>query len=143
MKNQVKTPLLLVFLCALLSGCVLDSREHVLKMTQSQLAARSMQSRAFDTKDKEQVLRAVVATMQDLGFIINRADATLGVVSGAKPHRSTQLSLTVTAHPRGQKQVLVRANAQYGLTAIEEPGPYQDFFQALEKSLFLTALAAD
>ena len=38
----------------------------------------------------------------------------------------------------GPGQVLVRANAQFnGIKAIEDPKPYQDFFAALEKSLFL------
>ena len=31
----------------------------------------------------------------------------------------------------------VRANAQFNLTAIEDPGPYQDFFTSLDKGLFL------
>ena len=141
MKNRMATSLVLGLLAFGLPACVTDSREHVLKVSQTQLASRSIQSRAFDTADKERVLRAAIATMQDLGFIIARADATLGVISGSKPHGLTPLSLTVTAHPRGERRVLVRANAQYGLTAIDEPGPYQDFFASLEKSLFLTARA--
>jgi len=47
--------------------------------------------------------------------------------------------MTVTVRPRGEAQLLVRANAQYQLQAIEEPKPYQDFFVALEKAMFLTA----
>ena len=43
----------------------------------------------------------------------------------------------------GPGQVMVRANAQFnGLKAIEDPQPYQDFFSALEKSLFLAVQAA-
>jgi len=41
------------------------------------------------------------------------------------------------------KQLLVRANAQYGSKAIEDPKIYQDFFAALEKSIFLTAQQVD
>jgi hypothetical protein len=33
----------------------------------------------------------------------------------------------------------VRANATYNMKAIEDPVVYQQFFAALEKSLFLTA----
>ena len=36
-----------------------------------------------------------------------------------------------------------RANAQYQETAVEEPIPYQLFFEALEKSMFLTAHEVD
>jgi hypothetical protein len=50
--------------------------------------------------------------------------------------------MTVSVLPRGPGQVLVRANAQFnGIKAIEDPKPYQDFFAALEKSLFLTEQA--
>jgi hypothetical protein len=51
--------------------------------------------------------------------------------------------MTVTVRPRGQTQLLVRANAQYNLTAVEDPEPYQQFFAALEKSVFLTAHNVD
>ena len=44
--------------------------------------------------------------------------------------------MTVTVRPRGETQMLVRANAQYMNQAVEEPKPYQDFFVSLEKSMF-------
>jgi hypothetical protein len=54
-----------------------------------------------------------------------------------------QVRMTVTARPRGTTQMLVRANAQYMDKAVEDPKPYQDFFTALEKSMFLTAHQVD
>jgi len=54
-----------------------------------------------------------------------------------------QLRITVTVRPRGTTQMLVRANAQYMDKAVEDPKPYQDFFTALEKSMFLTAHQVD
>jgi hypothetical protein len=33
----------------------------------------------------------------------------------------------------------VRANAQYELTPVEDPLPYQQFFAALQKAMFLDA----
>jgi hypothetical protein len=51
--------------------------------------------------------------------------------------------MTVTVKPHGQKQLAVRANAQYNVTAVEDPEPYQQFFVALEKAMFLTAHEAD
>jgi hypothetical protein len=51
--------------------------------------------------------------------------------------------MSVIVRPRGETQLAVRANALYNDKPIEEPMPYQDFFTALEKSLFLTAHQVD
>jgi hypothetical protein len=126
----------------LLTGCQTDSREQVFATSQSQLALRQIQSRAFDTTDREKMLRTVIATLQDLSFVIDKADAGLGSVSGTKLD-GYQLRMTVSVRPRGDGQLIVRANAQYNITPVEDPGPYQQFFAALEKSIFLTAQAVD
>ena len=47
--------------------------------------------------------------------------------------------LTVTVRQRNPKQSVVRASAQFYLRALEDPKPYQEFFFALQKSLFLEA----
>ncbi len=39
--------------------------------------------------------------------------------------------------------MLVRTNAQYNITAVEDPEPYQQFFAALERAMFLTAHEVD
>jgi hypothetical protein len=101
-----------------------------------------MQTRAFDTFDREQVIRTVMATLQDLGFVIDKADSILGSVTATKQSKY-DLRMTVTVRMRGEQQVLVRANAQYKEKPVIEPKPYQDFFTALEKSLFLSAHAVD
>jgi hypothetical protein len=126
----------------LLAGCQTDSRDQVLATSESQLALRQIQSRAFDITDREKMLRTVIATMQDLSFVIDKADAGLGTVSGTKLD-GYQLRMTVTVRPRGDGQLIVRANAQYNITPVEDPEPYQQFFTALEKSVFLTAHAVD
>ena len=125
-----------------LAACQTDSRRQVLASSESQLALRQIQTRAFDTTDRERMLRTVIATLQDLSFVVDKADATLGSVSGTKLN-GYQLRMTVTVRPRGETQLLVRANAQYNLTAVEDPEPYQQFFAALEKSVFLTAHNVD
>ena len=125
-----------------LSGCVATMKEQVLDSSnESQLQIRSYQTRAFDTADKQKVLRAVISTLQDLGFVIDRADSTLGSVSATKLD-SYLLKITVSVRPRGD-QMLVRANAQYNVTPVEDPKPYQDFFNSLGKSLFLQAQNVD
>jgi hypothetical protein len=54
-------------------------------------------------------------------------------------HRSDLVRLTATVRPRGDRQLVVRASAQYYLKAIESPEPYQQFFRTLEQALFLQA----
>jgi hypothetical protein len=127
---------------ASISACQTDSRQQILASSQSAVQLRSYQSRAFDTTDRAKTLRTVIATLQDLGFVIDKADATLGTVSATKLDKYA-LRMTVTVRERGTTQTLVRANAQYNLTAVEDPKPYQQFFEALQKAMFLTAHEVD
>lgn len=122
--------------CASLKDRVLDTGD------QSQVEKRSYQSRTFDTTDKQKVLRAVIATLQNLGFVIDKADATLGTVSGTKLDNYS-LKMTVSVRAKGKTQMVVRANAQFNITPVEDPKPYQDFFNSLSKSLFLQAQNVD
>lgn len=105
---------------------------------ETQIQKRSYQSRVFDTPDKERVLRAVIATLQDLGFVIDRADLSLGAVSGTRLD-GNRTKITVSTQPRGTKRMLVRANAEFNGKPVEDPRQYQNFFISLEKSLFLEA----
>lgn len=143
MKNSKPIYSLLAALCvmSLVTGCV-ASNKAVLETSESAVQLRSYQSRVFDTTDKEKTLRTIIATLQDLGFVVDKADATLGSVSATKLS-GYELRMTVTVRPRGEKQLIVRANAQYKEKAVEEPKPYQDFFTALEKSMFLAAQQVD
>ena len=125
-----------------LLGCQTTSSNQLLKADQSQVQTRNIQTRAFDTTDKNKTLRTVISTLQDLGFVVDKADEVLGSVSATKLD-GYQLRITVTVRPRGQTQLLVRANAQYNLTAVEDPEIYQDFFTSLGKSMFLTAHNVD
>lgn len=123
---------------SLLFACQTDSKDQVLATSKSQVELRSFQTRAFDTNDRQKTLRTIMATLQDLGFVLDKADAVLGSVSGTKL-AGYAVRMTVTVRPRSEKQLLVRANAQYKTMAIEDPKPYQDFFVALQKAMFLTA----
>lgn len=125
-----------------LLGACAPSTKAVLETNQSAVQLRSFQQRAFDTTDKEKTMRSVIATLQDLSFVVDKADLELGTVSATKLS-GYQLRITVTVRPRGDTQMLVRANAQYMDKAVEDPKPYQDFFTALEKSMFLTAHEVD
>lgn len=58
---------------------------------------------------------------------------------GPFEHRDDLVRVTVTVRPRGAESSLVRASAQFHLRPVEDPAPYQGFFQSLEKALFLDA----
>lgn len=133
----MKYKLALVVLLQLLLAACANQNARILEGG-NQLELRSMQSRAFDTNDKNMVVRTVIATMQDLSFVIDKADADLGTVSGTKLG-GYQIKMTVTVRPKSESQTLVRANAQYNLNAIEDPEVYQNFFTSLQKAMFLTA----
>jgi len=138
---RLKHAAMAISCAAVLAGCA-PSTEAVLETGKSAVALRSFQQRAFDTTDMEKTLRTVIATLQDLSFVVDKADLDLGTVSATKLS-GYQVRITVTVRPRGAAQLLVRANAQYMDKAIEDPKPYQDFFAALEKAMFLTAQQVD
>ena len=79
---------LILTTAVLLAGCA-SSKEQLLASSKSQLALRSIQSRTFDTTDRERTLRTVVATLQDLGFLIDQASLPVGSVTGTKLGRAS------------------------------------------------------
>ncbi len=114
---------------------------ELLAPTEAQMQLRSYQSRTFDIGDRQAALRAVINVLQDLGFVIERANDALGLVTGAKfaePNYSDVVGATVTVRQHGEGKMLVRINAIYNNRPVEDPKVYQNFFAALERSLFLT-----
>jgi hypothetical protein len=78
----------------------------------------------------------------DPSYLLYRPDTLLLLTRnfhtwGPFQHRSNLVRFTATIRTRGESQVIVRANAQFYLQAVEEPAPYQQFFRALEQTIFL------
>lgn len=138
----MKAKLLLISAALMLSACQTDSRQQILATNRSQAEMRSISTRAFDTSDRGQVFRAIIATLQDLNFVVDRADEALGTVSATKLGGYV-LKMTVTVRARGTRQVQVRASGQYDLDALSDAQPFQEFFDALSQALFLSANAVD
>lgn len=132
--HVVSLIVLILLVLPTLFACV--SQDSRILQGGSQVQLRSIQTRAFDTNDRQLVARNIIATLQDLSFVIDKADLDLGTITATKLG-GYQIRMTVTVRPRSESQLLVRASAQYNLKPIEDPQPYQDFFNALGKSLFL------
>lgn len=124
-----------------LAGCAATTPVDVAG-SGTQLQARQIQTRQYDTLDKSLTMRSVVATLQDLGFTIDQADTELGTITATRYHQYT-MRMTVTVVQRGTERVSVRANARIGEDAVTDAATYQDFFVALDKAMFLTLNRVD
>lgn len=113
----------------------------LLAPTAAQMKLRSYQSRTFEVTDRSQAMRGVVAALQDLGFIIERANEPMGLVTAARfaePNYTDVMGVTVTVRPQTEGHMMIRANAIYNNKPIEDPKVYQNFFATLERSLFIS-----
>ena len=144
MKGVVVTALLAVAL----AGCAGTGADPA--------RVQSFQTRVFDTTDRQQVLRAILVTIQDLGLVPESAHAALGRVSALKWGIEGEgldgdgvLRVRVKVRRDGHTRLLVQANMYYGLAlrgradhlddevAVEDPRPYHGFFRALERAMAL------
>lgn len=103
----------------------------------TQLEVRQVQTREYDTLDKQMTMRSVIATLQDLGFTIDQAHLDLGAVTATRLHEHT-MRMTVTVVEKGDERISVRANARLGERSVQDAATYQDFFVVLDKAMFLT-----
>ena len=130
-----------VALVVVAQGCAAPQPgPDLLAPTEAQLKIRSVQTRSFDLKDKHAAMRGVIAALQDLGFIIERANDSLGLVTAARfaePNFYDVVGVTVTVRQEAEGRMTIRANAIYNNKPIEDPKVYQNFFATLERSLFV------
>lgn len=133
--NSTKLLLSIVTLSFLLAGCGSSTTQIINSESESQLKVRSYQTKIYDNISKIKAIRGTIAVLQDLGFVIDKADSLTGTVSGTKLD-GYKIVMSVTIR-QAQKSVKVRANAQYGVKAIKDPKIYQDFFVSLDKGMFL------
>jgi len=133
----------LTFLVALgLGACASppEEPEALLAPTEEQMKIRNLQTRTFDIADRRIAMLGVIAALQDLGFIIERANEPLGLVTAARfaePNYYDAVGITVTVRPLNEKQTTIRANAIFNNQPITDPEVYQNFFATLERSFFI------
>ena len=125
---------------SILSGCATSSKNRLLGLDddKTQLELRMMQSRNFENQAKADLLRSAIATLQDLDFVLDKADETTGIVSARKFTKGQVCKITVNVREnyREHNKSTVRVNAEYGLNRVEDPTIYQSFFAALDKNVF-------
>jgi hypothetical protein len=125
-----------------LAGCAAPRPgPDILAPTEEQTKLRAYQTRTFDVAERQVAMRAVLGVLQDLGFIVERANEPLGLISAsrfAEPNFSDVVAVTVTIRSVGEGQAMIRVNAIHNNRPVVEPEPYQRFFAALERSLLLT-----
>ncbi len=114
-------------------------------VTDSVVAHRARQTRRFDTTDETLLLQASVGVLQDLGYVIEETRSAFGVVVGSKATpRRIRAQILVQGVPDG-KSSMARAtfqaasNGVAGLETLDDPLLYQQFFDRLSQSVFLTA----
>ena len=134
-------PLLSLLGLLLLAGCATITPANVTGAG-TQLETRQIQTREYDTLDKAMTMRSVIATLQDLGFTIDQADAELGTITATRLHQYT-MRMTVTVVEKDGRRISVRANARIGENSVIDAATYQDFFIALDKAMFLTLHKVD
>lgn len=132
----------------------------------SQFELRAYQTRDYDVEDHKLVMKAMINALQDLGYIIETAEAELGVVTARK---WTNVEHTKKAVKKAQKEgAVLPANVVTECSAnvspfgkqnrvrltfqqrvqgpdgavmrtslIEDPAFYQEFFSRVDKSVFL------
>lgn len=142
MKLENVGGILAVVVLVLIQGCAVPQPSpELLAPTDAQMKIRSAQTRSFDLKDRQVAMRGVIAALQDLGFIIERANEPLGLVTAARfaePNFYDVVGVTVTVRSESEDRMMIRANAIYNNRPIEDPKVYQNFFATLERSLFVT-----
>lgn len=86
--KKFKLSLLGTVITAVLAGCSSVPKD-ALMLSADSIKDRQIQTRIFETRDKETMLTAATAVLQDLGFGMDDSDADLGVVIGSKVRDAT------------------------------------------------------
>ncbi len=73
-----------IFAVLLLAGCAPTMPKSALRLPESTLELRSIQTRSFEAESEAAILAATVAAMQDMEYNIDAVEIDLGVVTASK-----------------------------------------------------------
>ena len=86
----------MLLLLAVLAGCANHVPRAALRLEESTLDVRSMQTRTMAAPSEADILTATIAVLQDMEFQVDRIEKPLGVITASKV--STEDSPTRTIH---------------------------------------------
>jgi len=118
-----------------LAACAQPGQQYI-PSKKSAVELRTIQTRVVPA-DYDATMRAVIETMQDLGYRVTRVSPEAGVVSGT---RVASLRLAAVVQEREPELTAVRANASVvspvAEAQVDSPEFYaQNFFRPLEATL--------
>jgi hypothetical protein len=73
-----------LLLTAILAGCATEVPETALRLPESTLEVRSIQTRTLTAPSEIDILTATIAVLQDMEFNIDRIEKPLGVITASK-----------------------------------------------------------
>jgi hypothetical protein len=91
-------------------------------------------TRDYEAADLLQAQRAAIATLQDLGFVIESADAAQGVITASRLDRYP-LRLTVSIAAKGDAAISASVSADYAGAPVASAAPAEAFFAAYAVAL--------
>jgi hypothetical protein len=95
---------LLVVALGVFSGCATKIPEDALRLPESTLDIRSIQTRTFAAPSENEILAATIAALQDMEYNIDRIEKPLGVITASK---------VSDADSAGETTALVQAHAMH------------------------------
>ena len=73
-----------LLIMAMVSGCAASIPQDALRLPESTLDVRAMQTRTFEAPTENDILIAAVAVLQDMEFNVERIEKPLGVITASK-----------------------------------------------------------
>ena len=80
----MKRAIILLLIASILPGCATKVPEEALRLEESTLDIRSLQTRRMSAPTETDILAATIAVLQDMEFNIDRIEKPLGVISASK-----------------------------------------------------------
>lgn len=84
MAPRLSTLWLPFLVIGVLSGCAATIPEDALRLPESTLDIRSIQTRTFAAPSENEILAATIAALQDMEYNIDRIEKPLGVITASK-----------------------------------------------------------
>lgn len=127
----MRTLLLCTALLLIWPACASAGKSESFASPEEVLALREIQTRRFEAEDPVRLLKAAMAAMQDLQFVIDDAEPALGLAVGTSLARGSRVQVSVFVRPVGDDRYSVRASVHRGPFRVDEPRVYRDFFDAI------------